>query len=194
MPNWCFNELCISGKADAIKAYMEANKGLPARYKLSEWEIEHGFTHSTEPRFCFNALVPTPPEVIAFGYDGHQKLMELRKKEGSIAIAGKIDGYHWNILNWGTKWDIYEDNLSLENCGWEEGMTRFTLSFDTAWSPPIAWLTTVAPMFPDLCFEMHYEEPGCVFAGDVLCEGENVDITEYDDAQCRELFAYEGDE
>lgn len=49
-------------------------------------------------------------------------------------------------------------------------------------------------MFPDLRFEMHYEEPGCFFAGDVLCESGDVDITEYDDAQCRELFAYEDDD
>lgn len=194
MPNWCFNELHIFGESNAIKAFMEGNKGLPARYELREWEIEHGFTHPTEPRFCFNALVPTPPEVVAFGYDSRRKLMELREKKGSSAIAGKIDGYHWSIQNWGTKWDIYRENLSLENCGWEEGITHFTLSFNTAWSPPIAWLTTVAPMFSDLRFEMHYEEPGCVFAGDVLCEGEDIDITEYDDAHCRELFACEDDE
>lgn len=194
MPNWCENELHIFGKAENIKHFMEANKGLPAQYKLSKWETENGYTYPTEPRFCFNALVPTPPEVIEFGYDGHYKRAKIIAEQGEAAATGLIDGYNWNIQNWGTKWDIYRENLSLENCGWEEGLTEFILYFDTAWSPPIAWLTTVAPMFPDLRFEMHYEESGCFFAGDVLCEGEDVNITEYDDAQCRELFACEDDE
>ena len=131
MPNWCSNELHIFGASEDIKQFMEANKGLPARYPLTEWEKKEGVSIPTEPRFSFNTLVPTPQEVLDLGYDGHQKLAEIAKAKGEAAIAGMIDGYHWNIANWGTKWDIYHENLSLENCGWEEGLTEFTLYFDT---------------------------------------------------------------
>lgn len=195
MPNWCSNELHIFGEPEEIKHFMEANKGLPAKYELKKWEIEHGYTYPTEPRFCFNALVPTPQEVLSFGYDGHNKRAKIIEEQGEDAAKGLIDGYNWNIANWGTKWDIYSDNLSLENCGWEEGLTEFILGFDTAWSPPIMWLATVAPIFPKLRFEMHYEEPGCFFAGDVTCEGDDFAEDCYDDDRCRELFGYDdGDE
>lgn len=191
MPNWCDNALHIFGESEDIKHFMEANKGLPAQYQLDKWEIERGYTYPTEPRFCFNALVPTPQEVLDLGYDGHYKIQRIIEESGEDAAAGVIDGYHWNINNWGTKWDIYSDNLSLENCGWEEDLTEFVLYFDTAWSPPIAWLCTVAPMFPNLRFEMEYSEPGCCFAGMLTCEGEEVSHEEYDDATCREIFGFD---
>lgn len=190
MPNWCANELHIFGEPEDIKHFMEANKGLPAKYEPDKWDIERGYTYSTELRFCFNALVPTPQEVLAFGYDGHYKRAKIIEEQGEEAAKGLIDGYNWNIANWGTKWDIYSDNLSLENCGWEEDLTEFILYFDTAWSPPVTWLMKVAPMFPKLRFEMHYEEPGCFFAGDVTCEGDDFTEDCYDDDRCRELFGY----
>ena len=191
MPNWCSNELHIFGKSEDIKQFMEANKGLPAQYPLTEWEKREGYTTPTEPRFSFNTLVPTPQEVLDLGYDGHEKIRKIIQEKGEDAAAGMIDGYHWNIANWGTKWDIYHSNLSLENCGWEEGLTEFTLYFDTAWSPPVAWLIQVAPKFPKLRFELHYAEPGCCFAGEVTCEGDSVEENPYDEETCMKMFDYD---
>lgn len=188
MPNWCYNELRIEGASDEIKRFMAASTGLPARYALSEWEIKRGYQYPTEPRFCFNALVPTPPEVLELGFDGHMRLKQLLEEQGEKAIAGKIDGYHWNCQNWGTKWDIYGDNLTLETCCWEDGDTDLLLPFETAWSPPIPWLTAVASMFPNLLFSLHYEEVGSFFAGDIICEGDSVIEDEYDVDRCRQLF------
>ena len=191
MPNWCSNELHIFGASEDIKHFMEVNKGLPAQYPLTEWEKREGYTTPTEPRFSFNTLVPTPQEVLDLGYDGHEKIRKIIQEKGEDAVAGMIDGYHWNIANWGTKWDIYSNNLSLENCGWEEGLTEFTLYFDTAWSPPVAWLIQVAPKFPKLRFELHYAEPGCCFAGEVICEGESVEDNPYDNKTCMKMFGYD---
>ena len=42
MPNWCSNELHIFGASEDIKHFMEANKGLPAQYPLTEWEKREG--------------------------------------------------------------------------------------------------------------------------------------------------------
>ena len=194
MPNWCENELHIVGASEDIKHFMEANKGLPARYAPTEWEKKEGYSYPTEPRFCFNTLVPTPQAVLNLGYDGHAKLKKIADEQGKEAVAGMIDGYHWNIENWGTKWDIYNENLSIENCGWKEGHTELHLYFDTAWSPPIAWLTKVAPLFPKLRFVMHYQEEGCFFAGNVVCEGDSFEEDAYDDDRCRELFGYDDEE
>ena len=194
MPNWCSSELSIQGDSEEIKRFMLANMGLPAKYAPTDWEIREGYQYPTEPRFSFNALVPTPQEVLDIGYDGHTKLQKLAAELGETAVAGLIDGYHWNIENWGTKWDIYCDDLSLEKCGWEEGCTEVTLYFDTAWSPPVAWLFQVAPMFPQLHFELHYAEPGMCFAGDIVCEGESSSIDEYDFERCQAMFGYDDEE
>jgi len=43
MPNWCENELHIFGASEDIKHFMEANKGLPARYEPREWEKKGGY-------------------------------------------------------------------------------------------------------------------------------------------------------
>lgn len=197
MPNWCSNELRISGDPEKIKSFMEANKGLPAQYVLTEWEQRAGYTYPTEPRFCFNALVPTPQDVIELGYYAHLKLSDISKKEGEDAISGMIelphvDGYHWNIDNWGTKWDIWGQNVgsNFDSCG-EEGLSEFSLCFGTAWSPPLPWLKKVAPMFPELTFELHYEEPGCYFAGDVYACGDEFQVDEYDDDRLRDLFLWD---
>ena len=188
MPNWCYNELHIYGEPEDIKHFMEANKGLPAAYL--PYEGEKGHTRPTELRFCFNALVPTPQVVLDLGFDGTEKRREIEKEYGKEAAAEMIDGLHWSIQNWGTKWDIYSSNLSLENCGWEEGLTEFVLAFSTAWSPPINWLVQVAPKFPKLRFDLSYEESGNCFAGNVICEGTFVEKKPYDKETCMKMFAF----
>ena len=76
MPNWCMNTLNVSGGADEIKRFVFANQGLPAKYPPQEWEkaIAQMEPQPTESYFCFNALVPTPQEVLDMGYDAHNKI------------------------------------------------------------------------------------------------------------------------
>ncbi len=46
--------------------------------------------------------------------------------------GGKSDErwYDWNINNWGTKWDAY--NTYIEDYG-----SSVSMSFQTAWAPPV---------------------------------------------------------
>ena len=153
MPNWCFNELTVSGPADELKRFVFATQGLPAKYSLAEWEKRAGAKESpTQPFFCFEALVPTPQSVLDVGFSADRD-------------TNAIDGYHWNVENWGTKWDVYEDAITPEHMGWFEGCTAIQFSFDTAWSPPIEWLAKVVEMFPELHFIMAYDEPGMGLKG-----------------------------
>lgn len=49
-------------------------------------------------------------------------------------------------------------------------------------------------MFPTLYATLHYEEPGCYFAGDIIWEnGELVEV-EYSQQQCEKAFAWMNDE
>jgi len=77
MPNWCYNELTVSGGTETLKQFLDACMGLPARYPpviLENGQTLFGPPEYTEKRFCFNALIPTPDEVLAIGYDAHAKV------------------------------------------------------------------------------------------------------------------------
>jgi len=85
--------------------------------------------------------------------EGRQALDNIRK-------YGYKDWYKWNISNWGTKWDACGENASIDDMG-----DSIEIQFDTAWAPPIQWIEKVELLFPDLEFELHYEEPGMCFKG-----------------------------
>jgi len=74
---------------------------------------------------------------------------------------------------WGTKWDVCNADGAQPGDDWA--------CFDTAWSPPIQWITTVSELYPHLQFELQYEEGGCDFAGVlILVAGEIISHEEYD--------------
>lgn len=185
MPNWCMNEMRISGESKELKRFLDASIGLPAKYPpVCDLNGEHLFKEedATEPHFCFNALVPTPQEILDIGFDGHY----IKNEDGSPVL----DGYEWSIENWGTKWDIYGDNITLESIGWYEGCESIEFGFDTAWSPPEGWFAAAVRMFPALHFELHYEEPGCYFAGDFDGESGCYSDYEYNEEECKEAFSW----
>ena len=193
MPNWCMNELTVTGPTEEIKRFVYSNLGLPAHYPpvySKDGKVIIDSPVATTPYFCFNAQVPTPKEVLEIGYDGHDKISRFNQK---YAYHGHtifpIDGYHWNIANWGTKWDIYSDKITPKDMGWQAGAEKIFLGFDTAWSPPTAWLKAIAELFPIFSFKLHYEEPGCYFAGDLYAEEGVCWDDSYDDYRCRQIFA-----
>ena len=60
--------------------------------------------------------------------------------------------YQWNNAWWGTKWDACDAELLQDYAG------GFMLRFSTAWSFPEPWLNDFAEMFPDLDYEVEWEE------------------------------------
>lgn len=96
------------------------------------------------------------------------------------------DWYTWRIANWGTKWDV-DSQIA------QEGAEFIEYSFDSAWSPPLEWLTEVGPQFPALSFRLWYAEGGCDFAGVYTVEGDNANNEEKDyvEAQLEEYGSYE---
>ena len=192
MPNWCMNELTVEGQANLLKHFVFSSQGLPAKYPLQEWEKKfyHERKEPTEHYFCFNALVPTPDAVLQMGYDAHDKLPEHALMFSLVGGPFEpIDGYHWNIQNWGTKWDVYSDKITPEDMGWQEGCENISFVFYTAWSPPIMWFDKIIEMSPALQFKLHYEEPGCYFAGNLIYHDGALEDIQYNEEQCAELFS-----
>src|SRR5437763_776908 len=106
---------------------------------MDKWRIALANDVDLEPRLTFNKLLPLPEEE-------------------------KDNWYNWRIQNWGTKWDIAED----EDAGKvpdSSSPTEYFYDFETAWSPPAEWLRTIAPDFPKLKFELGWYEEQMYFGG-----------------------------
>lgn len=194
MPNWCYNALTVSGEPDDLKSFVKANMGVPAKYPPVYDKKGRCLTDSTPkttPHFCFNALLPTPKEVLEMGFCCHEEISDSAKISAIFGnTIAPLDGFHWNIANWGTKWDIYNDNITEETINWSEKGDSIFIEFDTAWSPPTPWFETVVSKFPTLHFTLHYEEPGFFFAADVTGENGCCTYDHYDDERCEELFDF----
>ena len=115
--------------------------------------VEKGDLDSNEDRLDFNASIPMPEEL-------------------------KNDGDSWyifNTMNWGTKWNAQNTSVSYnwENKG--QGIIKsITYDFDTAWGPPMAWISTTASFYPDIQFELKYEEPNMDFSGILIIKDKEV--------------------
>jgi hypothetical protein len=84
MPNWCLNNLTITGPEADVQAFKTKAVG------HSPWEEPAG-----EPdALNFHSLVPVPKEVLKAGYESA--------------------GYDWEIANWGCKWGASDPEIRDE--------------------------------------------------------------------------------
>jgi hypothetical protein len=92
------------------------------------------------PNWCNNVVTLTAPNKEAAA-----KLIEQVKKSDEIDTPYEIlntlrprpeseedNWYSWNVDNWGTKWDVTLAGYEIVDT------VTVTLSFDSAWAPPIA--------------------------------------------------------
>ena len=82
-------------------------------------------TCGAEGKVDFEILVPTPLNVW-MGSVGSQH----------EAAFGRT-GLGWSRENWGTKWNAYSHQPTVQT------ENTLTLTFETAWSPPYPWLAAV---------------------------------------------------
>ena len=151
MPNWCYNHLEVTGDEKQLQKFVEK----------STTNIER------DDEFSFNGTY-SMPKTLRITAGPHLSFIEKIKKYINIKLYGHDNWYNWSIANWGTKWDACESNIQHNDIDY------FTVSFDTAWSPPIAWIDNIMQDFPDLCFTLEYEEPGMCFGGRLLAQYETL--------------------
>jgi len=109
----------------------------------------HKIEADNENALNFHSFIPVPADILASGYDPL--------------------GYEWELANWGSKWGACHSKLLDE---WEG---HLEYAFDTAWTPPLAFLTHVAPLWPSLIFLLEYEEMGMGFKGLSKFKGDEVE-------------------
>lgn len=89
--------------------------------------------------------------------------------EGSVMP----DWWNWRVSNWGTKWEISND----QTCQVREG--EIYIAFDTAWAPPSPVIQRIAEDNPHLTIAHSYDEPGMDFGGYVIfADGKVTDFQE----------------
>jgi hypothetical protein len=93
------------------------------------------------------ALRPEPD------YEGY-KDTEVRQRESGSVMP---DWWEWRVANWGTKWDVGGEHAHMDRVS----DTELYMSFDSAWSPPVAALQSR----DDIQYLLHYCETGCDFCG-----------------------------
>jgi hypothetical protein len=80
--------------------------------------------------------------------------------------------YGSNLDYWGTKWDVRPDD-----CTFNFDEESFTMSPETAWSPPIGFYKALAKKY-GVSVNAEYNESGCDFAGRVEVDAEGNDNDE----------------
>ena len=148
MPNWCENTLLI--KAD--NKNKEAVKDMKRLKSLLEETLQYyddGAAHG-----LLGAIVAMPEAL-----------------EGTTAPSDKPNWYDWCRDNWGTKWDVDLDAMTMNEY-------RMEFGFNSAWAPPIPWLEWVGKLFPNLFLCLTYDEPGMCFRGCACGIGDIVDECE----------------
>lgn len=179
MSNSCNNTLIVKGSEEALKNFIKFNIGYPAIYSES----------TMQKCFCFNSLVPTPLSVVEFGYDKSDELSEEVKRN---ACKGKtlfpIDGYYWNIANWGVKWDIYNDKLTEKDFEWSDDKKCISIFFITAWYPPSLWVKNIGKLFKNLDIHLSYYEPRMLLYGDLYSVNGKFKHKKYSKRKIKKLF------
>ena len=193
MPNYCWNELNVSGNAKQLKKFI-ADGIKPNKDGVELWAISH---YLPRPEKLINTVSPSPTEDVAFA-NHIEMLMAVQQnqpmpkpiicqngtaeKRKALMDEFGVDNWHdWSLQNWGCKWDCNSSESEYQT----DGETYFSLSFSSAWSPPNEAIINISKMYPKLTFVMTYMEQGNWFAGKLTANnGEYEDLVgepEYQD-------------
>jgi len=137
MPNWCYNNLSITATNDEQKAMLE---------RVSKAEADDGFIgmFMPLPEILKDTTSPSPADLDP----------ELRTK--MITETGFDNWYDWQVANWGTKWDPDVQGAEFDG-------ETLSVSFDSAWSPPIGFYEYLVEQGYEV--DANYYEPGMDFGG-----------------------------
>jgi hypothetical protein len=175
MPNWCSQFVEVRGEEKEIKRMIDSFRNKAAQTEEDEqWDI--------------NQLFPVPDELAetphAFMIDPESKVEKdvlLRiKQEENMSKYGARDWFHWQVINWGTKWgakQIEIDEDALANCS-----ESFSFKFASPWGTTPGLMEKVSSIFPSVLIGIHAIEMGMMFAvWEIYHDGKMIDYGEADE-------------
>jgi len=138
MPNWCYNNLDITAKTPEQMEMLD---------RVSKAEAADGFISMFLPLpEALKETTSPAPQPGQANYKGEQPVVD-----------GFDNWYDWQVAKWGTKWDP-----EVMDCDYD-GET-LTVSFDSAWAPPIAFYEWLVEQGYEV--SANYYEPGMDYAGE----------------------------
>jgi hypothetical protein len=144
MPNWCNNNISITGPNSVID------------------KIEKITKEEKDGNGLLNFFHPMPKEL-----DGTTAPSSASDKPQPM-VEGFDNWYDWRVENWSTKWEVCEfygvdrQYHSEQN----EGESTITFGFDSAWAPPIGAYENFLRDNEDCSLKAWYYEGGCDFMGE----------------------------
>jgi hypothetical protein len=166
MPNWCNNTLHVDGDLNEL-ADFKSKVLVPSNHDKDRLD------------FTMEVLYPTPKELLEVTspviWRGDDNDIEGKRifEEKAKAIREKYgfdDWYDWRVSNWGTKWDVSDSWVD------EHNGDALSIEYNTAWGPNTAFIIYASSKYPNLNFRLLFEEPGCDFCGELICEDGEVQI------------------
>ena len=150
MPNYCTNNLTVTGDAKEIKRFHEA--------------ITAGELQAHEHFRILDNLFPTPKELkdTTKGYYGEGTEKQIKQEEmnkANLKKFGSPDWYEWNCKNYGSKWSEFDGVFG------QVSENEINATFMSAWSPIGEGIRNVSKQFPTLDFVLSYDEGGMAFCG-----------------------------
>jgi hypothetical protein len=194
MPNWCVNQVDISGDEAEVAKLVEFVKSDENSFTFENIVpppatpmYSSDCTHNKYVCGCESVAQPDPENEGKFMWVIDGKKVEYHGKcptHNEHSFSNHPDNwYNWNITNWGTKWSAGEVwNDRIDDDGKVDGHTSY--NFDTAWSPAEPVVAALAEKFPTLRIAHRYCEAGMGYAGEVLyANGAEIRREEYDMGQ-----------
>ena len=140
MPNWCNNNVEISGPKkiiDQIEKIVDESK-------------------NTEGHGLLNWMWPMPKEL-------RDTTADFKEDKKMLKKYGHSDWYSWRTDNWCTKWEVNEFY------GVDRQGDTISFAFSSAWAPPTGaythFITSMAEKNLDVSLKAYYYEGGCDFMG-----------------------------
>jgi hypothetical protein len=144
MPNWCNNTLELQHEDPAM--IERAKKAFADGKFLEEFIPVPESLHITSGRV---GEIGSPEQVA----------LEAQEKANREA-HGYATWYDFCVNEWGTKWDVGGDDYNEPH---QETPNDITMSFDSAWAPPIAAMDKFEAL--GFSVRLYYSEPGMCFCG-----------------------------
>ena len=151
MPNWCDNQLSITGPNSVID------------------KIEKIVKEEKDTNGLLNFFYPMPKQLEGTEAGPPAKTKKEKLERARLQVEyGASNWYDWRTTNWSTKWEVYEfygvdrQYQSEQN----EGESTISFGFSSAWAPPIGAYEMFLEKNEECSLRAFYYEGGCDFMGE----------------------------